>query len=85
MICGTCSISHNSHITQPLTHYKKNKKMETLTELKPGDKVISELSDVVLIFKEYSDKHVILEVEKTGIIIKAEKGHLSLKHFKQLS
>ena len=43
--------------------------METLTELKPGDKVISELSDVVLIFKEYSDKHVILEVEKTGIIV----------------
>ena len=56
--------------------------MKSLTELKPGDRVISNLSDVVLIFKGYSDKHVVLEVEKSGIIIKAEKGHLNLKYFK---
>lgn len=48
-----------------------------IDELKPGDKLKSDYSDAVLIFQEFKGRYAILQVEKTGLTIKAEKLHLN--------
>ena len=50
---------------------------EALTELQPGDRLKSEYSDAVLVFREFAGKYAILQVEQTGLIIKAERSHLN--------
>jgi hypothetical protein len=57
-----------------------------IDDLKPGDRLKSDYSDAVLVFKEFTGKYAILEVEKTGIRIKANKLHLNgTNKFKRLN